>query len=72
MTRGRPSLTQSMMTSARRREPQTLSVPSTTPQPSMFANVFEYIPPDERDSSLQEMFRILNPGGVVRRPTPNS
>lgn len=38
---------------------------------ALFANVFEHIPPDERDSSLREMFRVLKPGGVVVGQIPN-
>ena len=28
---------------------------------AVFANVFEHIPPDERDASLAEIFRVLRP-----------
>lgn len=37
----------------------------------LFANVYEHIPPPERDVSLREMFRILVPGGVVVGQLPN-
>lgn len=38
---------------------------------ALFANVFEHIPPGERDVSLGEMFRVLKPGGVVVGQIPN-
>lgn len=38
---------------------------------ALFANVFEHIPPDERDASLREMYRVLKPGGVVVGQIPN-
>ncbi|EJZ11828.1 class I SAM-dependent methyltransferase [Mycolicibacterium vaccae] len=38
---------------------------------ALFANVFEHIPPAERDPSLQEIFRVLKPGGVVVGQIPN-
>jgi SAM-dependent methyltransferase len=38
---------------------------------ALFANVFEHIPPDERDVSLSEIFRVLRPGGVVVGQLPN-
>jgi len=38
---------------------------------AVFANVFEHIPPGERDLSLQEMYRVLRPGGVVVGQLPN-
>lgn len=37
----------------------------------LFANVYEHIPPPERDASLREMYRILTPGGVVVGQLPN-
>lgn len=37
----------------------------------LFANVFEHIPPEERDISLREIFRVLKPGGVVVGQLPN-
>ena len=37
----------------------------------MPANVFEHIPPDERVTSLREMFRVLKPGGAVVGQIPN-
>lgn len=37
----------------------------------LFANVFEHIPPQERQESLREMFRVLAPGGVVVGQMPN-
>jgi ubiquinone/menaquinone biosynthesis C-methylase UbiE len=41
---------------------------------ALFANVFEHIPPDERDVSLREIYRVLKPGGVVvgQLRTPSS
>jgi SAM-dependent methyltransferase len=38
---------------------------------AVFANVFEHIPPDERDGSLREIYRVLKPGGVVVGQLPN-
>jgi ubiquinone/menaquinone biosynthesis C-methylase UbiE len=38
---------------------------------AVFANVFEHIPPAERDASLQEIYRVLKPGGVVVGQLPN-
>jgi SAM-dependent methyltransferase len=38
---------------------------------SLFANVFEHIPPEERDTSLREIYRVLKPGGVVVGQIPN-
>lgn len=38
---------------------------------ALFANVFEHIPPHDRDASLQEMFRVLKPGGAVVGQIPN-
>jgi SAM-dependent methyltransferase len=38
---------------------------------ALFANVFEHIPPEERDTSLQEIHRVLKPGGVVVGQIPN-
>jgi SAM-dependent methyltransferase len=37
----------------------------------LFANVYEHVPPEERDSSLREMFRVLKPGAVVVGQLPN-
>ena len=38
---------------------------------AVFANVFEHIPPEERDASLCEIYRVLKPGGVVVGQLPN-
>lgn len=38
---------------------------------ALFANVFEHIPPDERDVSLREIFRVVKRGGVVVGQIPN-
>jgi SAM-dependent methyltransferase len=38
---------------------------------ALFANVFEHIPPAERDASLREMYRVLKPGGIVVGQLPN-
>jgi SAM-dependent methyltransferase len=38
---------------------------------AVFANVFEHIPPAERDVSLREIYRVLKPGGVVIGQLPN-
>ena len=38
---------------------------------ALFANVFEHIPPEERDSSLAEIYRVLKPGGAVVGQIPN-
>lgn len=38
---------------------------------AVFANVFEHIPPAERDLSLREIYRVLKPGGAVIGQLPN-
>jgi SAM-dependent methyltransferase len=38
---------------------------------ALFANVFEHIPPGERDVSLREIYRVLKSGGVVVGQLPN-
>lgn len=38
---------------------------------ALFANVFEHIPPGERDVSLREIYRVLKSGGVVIGQLPN-
>jgi SAM-dependent methyltransferase len=38
---------------------------------AVFANVFEHIPPAERDDSLREIYRVLKAGGVVVGQLPN-
>jgi SAM-dependent methyltransferase len=38
---------------------------------AVFANVFEHIPPGERDVSLREIYRVLKTGGVVVGQLPN-
>ena len=38
---------------------------------ALFANVFEHIPPGERDVSVREIYRVLKPGGVVIGQIPN-
>ncbi|MCZ0730101.1 class I SAM-dependent methyltransferase [Mycolicibacterium iranicum] len=38
---------------------------------ALFANVFEHIPPNDREASLREIFRVLRPGGVVVGQIPN-
>lgn len=48
-----------------------LEYPDATFDVALFANVFEHIPPDERDVSLCEIYRILKPGGVVVGQLPN-
>lgn len=48
-----------------------LDFPDETFDVALFANVFEHIPPDERDASLREMHRVLKPGGVVVGQIPN-
>ncbi|WP_260757532.1 class I SAM-dependent methyltransferase [Mycobacterium sp. SMC-8] len=48
-----------------------LEFPDATFDVALFANVFEHIPPDERDPSLREIFRVLKPGGVVVGQIPN-
>ena len=45
--------------------------PDGTFDAALFANVFEHIPPAERQPSLNEMFRVLAPGGVVAGQIPN-
>lgn len=37
----------------------------------MFANVFEHVPPAARQDSLDEMWRVLRPGGVIVGQIPN-
>lgn len=48
-----------------------LDFADTTFDVALFANVFEHIPPDERDASLREIHRVLKPGGVVVGQIPN-
>ena len=48
-----------------------LDFPDCTFDVALFANVFEHIPPHDRDASLQEMFRVLKPGGAVVGQIPN-
>ncbi len=48
-----------------------LNFPNETFDVALFANVFEHIPPDERDVSLAEIYRVLKPGGVVVGQLPN-
>jgi SAM-dependent methyltransferase len=38
---------------------------------ALFANVFEHIPPSDRDASLREIYRVLKSGGVVVGQIPN-
>lgn len=38
---------------------------------AVFANVFEHIPPDARQRSLDEIYRVLRPGGVLAGQIPN-
>ncbi len=37
----------------------------------LFANVYEHVPPAERETSLREMHRVLRPGGVLVGQLPN-
>lgn len=37
----------------------------------IFANVFEHIPPDRRDPSLREMYRVMRPGAILVGQLPN-
>ncbi|OBF40811.1 hypothetical protein A5724_07075 [Mycobacterium sp. ACS1612] len=48
-----------------------LSFADQTFDVAVFANVFEHIPPDERDASLREIYRVLKPGGHVIGQLPN-
>jgi SAM-dependent methyltransferase len=48
-----------------------LSFPDQSFDVAVFANVFEHIPPDERDISLREIHRVLKPGGHVVGQLPN-
>lgn len=48
-----------------------LDFPDTTFDVAVFANVFEHVPPAERDVSLREIYRVLKPGGVVVGQLPN-
>jgi SAM-dependent methyltransferase len=48
-----------------------LEFPDETFDVALFANVFEHIPPDERDVSLREIYRVLKSGGIVVGQLPN-
>jgi SAM-dependent methyltransferase len=48
-----------------------LEFPDGTFDVAVFANVFEHIPPAERDVSLDEIYRVLKPGGIVVGQLPN-
>ena len=48
-----------------------LDFPDESFDVAVFANVFEHIPPVERDGSLREIYRVLKPGGVVIGQLPN-
>jgi SAM-dependent methyltransferase len=37
----------------------------------LLANVFEHIPPDRRTASFKEMYRVLEPGGIIVGQIPN-
>ncbi len=37
----------------------------------VLANVYEHIPPDRRQASMNEIFRVLTPGGVLVGQLPN-
>ena len=37
----------------------------------LLANVFEHIPPDRRTASFVEMYRVLEPGGIIVGQIPN-
>ncbi len=37
----------------------------------VLANVYEHIPPDRRQASMHEIFRVLTPGGVLIGQLPN-
>lgn len=45
--------------------------PDETFDAILFANVYEHVPPKDRDSSMVEMHRVLVPGGVVVGQLPN-
>jgi SAM-dependent methyltransferase len=49
-----------------------LGFPDGTFDVAVFANVFEHIPPGERDPSLREIYRVLKSGGVVVGQLPNA
>lgn len=38
---------------------------------AVLANVFEHIPPEDRQRSLDEIYRVLRPGGVLAGQIPN-
>jgi SAM-dependent methyltransferase len=48
-----------------------LSFADKTFDVAVFANVFEHIPPAERDASMREIYRVLKPGGHVVGQLPN-
>jgi ubiquinone/menaquinone biosynthesis C-methylase UbiE len=48
-----------------------LEFPDGTFDVALFANVFEHIPPAERDVSLREIYRVLKSGGIVVGQLPN-
>jgi SAM-dependent methyltransferase len=70
-----PSLTEEVVTdrgcTLRPGRASQLGFPDKAFDVAVFANVFEHIPPAERDVSLREIYRVVKPGGVVVGQLPN-